>query len=252
MTQLLEDNLKRLRLSGMAKSLGVRIHEAETGELPYRLFLENLIADELGRRSGNLFDRRLKQARFPFLKTLDAFDFDFNPSVKKREIMELMSCRCLLDKRNVLFLGPPGVGKTHLAIALGISAIEKGYEVAYRSIFDLLDEMSLAVAEGTRSDLMKKLIRVPLLIIDEFGMKRIPLSVSEDLLELFHRRYGQQSTVICTNRPIEDWGKILGDVPAAGAMLDRFLEGVYLSKLSGRSYRLREQARNAETEGKTE
>jgi DNA replication protein DnaC len=136
--------------------------------------------------------------------------------------------------------------------ALGISAIEKGYEVSYRSIFDLLDEMSLAAAEGTRSDLMKKLIRVPLLIIDEFGMKRILPSVSKDLLELFHRRYGQQSTVICTNRPIEDWGKILGDVPAAGAMLDRFLEGVYLSKLSGRSYRLRAHARNTETEGKTE
>lgn len=241
MNQLLEGSLRRLRLSGMAQNLGVRIHEAETAHLPYGSFLENLVADELNRRSSNLYSRRLKQSQLPFLKTLDEFDFDFNPSIKKREIMELMSGRYLLEKRNVLFLGPPGVGKTHLAIAAGISAIQKGYEVQYRSIFDLLEEMSLASADGTRHVLVKKLIETPLLIIDEFGMKRIPQALCEDLLELFHRRYGLRSTMLCTNRPVEDWGKLLGDVPATGAMLDRFLEGVYLFKLTGRSYRLRRQ-----------
>lgn len=236
--QLLDDNLRRLRLSGMAKTLSIRIHEAETAELPYQQFLESLIADEQNRRTSNLHDRRLKQAQFPYLKTSDEFDFDFNTSIKKREVADLMTGRCLIEGRNVLFIGPPGVGKTHLAVSLGISAVEKGYGVLYRSIFDFLEEMSLMIAEGHRGMFMKKMIQVPLLIIDEFGMKSIPPSLSEDLLELFHRRYSCRSTVICTNRPVEDWGKILGDVPAASAILDRFLEGVYLFKISGKSYRL--------------
>jgi DNA replication protein DnaC len=236
--QLLEDNLRRLRLSGVAETLSVRIHEAENADLPYQEFLSAILTDELNRRTSNQHNRRLKLAKFPQQKTLDTFDFNFNQSVKKRDVLDLMTCRCLVDGRNALFLGPPGVGKTHLAIALGISAISKGYEVCYRSIFDFLEEMALAEAEGKQVQFVKRMTQVPLLIIDEFGMKNIPPSLSEDLLELFHRRHGCRSTVICTNRPVEDWGKIMGDIPAASAILDRFLEGVYLFKMSGKSYRL--------------
>jgi DNA replication protein DnaC len=236
--QLLEANLKRLRLSGMAKVLSIRLHEAEVGELPYQQFLCNLVNDQLNKQASNVYTKRLKEAHFPALKTIDQFDFNFNATIKKREVMDLLTCRCLVEKRNVLFIGPPGVGKTHLSIALGISAIEKGNLVSFRSIYDFLEELALAQAAGFRTTFMKKMIQVPLLIIDEFGMKNMRAAFAEDLMEILHRRYGVHSTVICTNRPIEDWATILGDVPSATAILDRFLEGIYLFKITGKSYRL--------------
>jgi DNA replication protein DnaC len=125
---------QRLKLSGMARILSVRLHEAEVADLPYHQFLENLVNDELNRQATSIHNRRLKEARFPMLKTIDQFDFGFNSTIKKRDILDLLTCRCIIEKRNVLFIGPPGVGKTHLAIAFGISAIEKGYRVSFRSI----------------------------------------------------------------------------------------------------------------------
>ena len=239
--EILETKLRRLRLSGMAKILSIRLHEAEVADLPYHQFLSNLVDDQLNYQVTNAHNRRLKEARLPSFKTIEQFDFSFNPMIKKRDVLDLLTCRFLVEKRNVLFIGPPGVGKTHLATALGISAVEKGYAVSFRSIYDLLEEMALAHVSGVRREVMKKLIQVPLLIIDEFGMKNIPPHLSEDLMEIFHRRHGNRSTVICTNRPVEDWGKILGDVPAASAILDRLLEGVFLFKITGKSFRLRRE-----------
>jgi DNA replication protein DnaC len=235
----LQFQLKSIRLSGMANALPVRVQEARARELPHLDFLTLLVEDELTRRRDRLLERRLKAARFPERKTLDTFDFAFNPSINKQKILELASARFVVEAANVLFLGPPGVGKSHLAIAIGISAVEKGFTVAYRSIFDLAEDLAEAHLLGHRRELIAELVKPSLLIIDEFGMRKLPGSAAEDLLEVFHRRYHHGANLIATNRPMEDWGKLLDDTAAASAILDRFLEGVHLVKTSGRSYRLR-------------
>ena len=245
MEQLLYQ-LKSIRLSGMAERLPIRLQEANAREFSYLEFLSILVEDELERRRERLLQRRLKASRFPELKTLDTFDFDFNPSIKRRTIGELASARFVFERQSVLLLGPPGVGKTHLAIGLGISAIEKGYTVLYRSVFDLAEDLSEAYALGTRKELIERLVKPDLLIIDEFGMRQLPASSAEDLLEVFHRRSHRGSNVIATNRPIEDWGKILNDHAAASAILDRLLEKVHLIKITGRSYRLKNESSTAD------
>jgi len=242
----LQYQLKSIRLSGMANALPTRLQEASANELPHQDFLVNLVQDELERRKQNLLNRRLKAARFPEQKTLDEFDFTFNPALNKRVVLDLASCRFVAKSKNALLVGPPGVGKSHLAIAIGIAAIHHGYAVLYRSIFDLVEDLAEAHMLGERPALIKKLLKPDLLILDEFGMRNLAANAAEDLLEIFHRRYHQSACLIATNRPIEDWGKLLGDTAATSAILDRLLEDAHLLKIAGRSYRLRTIAKKEE------
>lgn len=242
----LQLSLKSLRMGGMSSNLPVRYQEARSHELDYLDFLHNLVSDELARRQGNLLNRRIKLARFPQLKTIEDFDFDFNTTIKKKDIMALCTSNFIFKSQNILFIGPPGVGKSHLAIGLGISAIHNGYTVLYKSAFDLVLEMADFETARQKREYLKSLVKVNLLIIDELGMKKMPQNASDDLLEVIHRRHMTGSTIIATNRIVSDWNVILGDTAATAAILDRFLENAEVFTIKGKSYRLNNKSRKEE------
>ncbi len=242
--------LRKLRLSGMAAQLELRILEAQTNRMAQLDFLSTLVSDELLCRGDRLVQRRIKQARFKDPgKTLDNFDFDFNKKMDRALIFELATARFLSKVEDGLFLGPPGSGKSHLAQAIGRAAILQGFEIAYREAHVLLEEVADATLDGTRKEFLAQMQKVPLLIIDDFGMRKLPTNAAEDLLELVMRRYERASTIFTSNRPVEDWGKLLGDNAAVSALLDRLLHHAHVLKCGPKSWRMEqrrsERARNS-------
>lgn len=234
----LQRALHQLRLGGMAMVLETRLRQAQAEAMPPIDLISCLVTDELTRRSDRLLERRRKQAAFRDPgKTLDNFDFTFNPKMNRSLVFDLATCVFVDKREDALFLGPGGTGKSHLAQALGQSAILQGHRVIYREAHILLDELADAVAEGTRQQFMESLATVPLLIVDDFGMRKLPTTAAEDLLEIIMRRYERASTLLTSNRPVEDWGKLLGDVAAVMAMLDRILHHGHILKCGPRSWR---------------
>jgi len=238
MQNQLHDKLKELRLSGMISSLDVRLQEARGNSLDYPEFLELLIYDEMAVRQERRIARMLKKAAFNSLKTLEHFNWQFNPNVERTRFYELATGKFIRDCRDVLFIGPPGTGKTHLAQAIGYEAIKAGFDVIYRSIFDVIRDLLRAENLGKQDSCLNKYLKPDLLIIDDMGLKQLPSRAGEYLFEVIMRRYELRSTLMTSNRPIEDWGKLIGDVPTAGAILDRLLQHAEIIPFKGKSYRL--------------
>jgi DNA replication protein DnaC len=241
MKDSLAQALKQLRLSGLLETLDLRLQEAAGHQLDHAEFLELILQDELAVRSDRQLQRRVKAALFRELKTLEDFNWAFNPSIKKKQIYDLAAGRFIREARDALFLGPPGVGKSFLVQAIGYQALKMGFVVLYRSIFDVVRDFLHDEALGQDDKVLAKYLKPDLLIVDDMGMKQLPKRSGEYLFEIIMRRYETRSTIMTSNRPLEDWGKLLGDVPSATAILDRFLHHAEIVRITGKSYRLRHQ-----------
>src|SRR6202453_3552877 len=234
----LQRALRQLRLGGTAAVLETRLRQAQAEAMAPIDLISCLVADELTRRSDRLLEKRRKQAAFRDPnRTLDNFDFTFNAKMNRSLVFDLATCAFIGKQEDVLFLGPGGTGKSHLAQAIGQAAIQQGFRVLYRETHMLLDDLAEAVADGTRKEFMESLTTVPLLIIDDFGMRKLRMTAAEDLLEIVMRRYERASTLLTSNRPVDDWGKLLGDSAAVTAMLDRLLHHGHVLKCGPRSWR---------------
>jgi DNA replication protein DnaC len=245
MNERLLSALRELRLSGLAETLDVRLQEAAGHQLSHAEFLELILQDERLVRQERQIARRTKSALFREVKPLDQFNWSFNPSIQRKQIFDLATCRFIREARDVLFLGPPGVGKSFLVQAIGYQAIKQGHVVLYRSIFDVVRDFLHEEALADEK-VLGKYLKPDLLIVDDMGMKQLPKRSGEYLFEIIMRRYETRSTMMTSNRPLEDWGKLVGDVPSATAILDRFLHHAEIVSITGKSYRLRNQAGNGD------
>jgi DNA replication protein DnaC len=239
MNAKLAECLKKLRLSGMAQTLEVRLQEATANRLNHAEFLELVLADELAVRQERLIARGLKAAGFREQKTLDDFNWDFNRSIKKKQIYDLAAGGFVRQHRDVLLAGPPGVGKSHLVQAIGRQLVHADFTVLYRSIFDAVRDFLHDEAFEGHDRVMTRYLKPDLLILDDMGLKQLPKRSGEYLFEVIMRRHQLHSTMMTSNRPLEDWGKLIGDVPAATAILDRLLANAEILQITGKSYRLR-------------
>jgi DNA replication protein DnaC len=240
----LDRSLRQLRLGGMADTLSLRSQQARAENLGPLDFIGLLVHDELQRRSDRLVARRVKAAGFRDAKTLDTFDWKFN-AIDRALIFELATGRFIEQHEDVLLLGNAGVGKSHIAQAIGMAAIHAGFRVLYREAHVLFEDLLLAGATGERSAAIAMYSEIPLLIIDDLGMRKLPASAAEDLLEIVMRRYERAATILTSNRPLEDWPKLFGDTPAVAAFLDRLMHHSHLAEIRGKSYRLHQHSLTA-------
>lgn len=247
MNERLQSALRKLRLSGLTQSLDVRLEEALRNQLTHAEFLELILQDELAVRGQRQIQRRTKAAAFREVKPLDQFDFSFNPCINKQQIYDLATCRFIREAKDVLWLGPPGVGKSFLVQALGYQAIKSGFLVYYRSVFDVVRDFMQDEAFAGQDKVLAKYLKPDLVIIDDMGMKQLPSKSGEFLFEIIMRRYQLKSTMMTSNRPVDDWGKLIGDVPAASAILDRFMHQAELINITGESYRMRKRDKQTPT-----
>ncbi|AEA33370.1 IS21-like element helper ATPase IstB [Hippea maritima] len=235
----IERRLKEFKLSGIAKTLEARNRYAIDNNLTYIDFLKLLLEDEYINRQSNSFRKRLTKSKLDTTKTLDSYDFTYQPKLNKKELLDIASCRFIEEKKNIIFMGNPGVGKTHLANAIGLEALKQGYKVLFIHTNDLILKLISARGDGTYTSILNQILSSDLLIIDEVGFKKIPSNYVDEFFEVIRRRYEKGSIIITTNRPFEEWANIFSDAVLASAIVDRLVHHCHIFKITGESYRIK-------------
>ena len=233
----LKSKLRDFKLSGIFNNLDERLAYAQENSLGHIEFLELLIEDETNNRRNNSYRKRLAKARLPAHKTIEDFDFSFQPSINKKVINDCLTCSFIREKRNIVLIGNPGTGKTHLSIAISLVALMKGFKVLFTSVSEMLQALNAAKADNSYYQKVAYYLAADLLILDELGFKKLPGYSAADLFEIISKRYEKSSVIITTNKSFEQWGDILADNVLAAAILDRIVHYSTIIKINGPSFR---------------
>lgn len=232
-------NLRHLKLATMAQNLEMRNRHALEKQISYLEFLELLVEDETVKRQANGYQSRLKESRLDTQKILDSYDLSYQPELDRRQLFDLASCRFIEQRSNAIFMGKPGVGKTHLANAIGLEAVKRGKKVLFVHTNEMVERLFASRADGSYANTLQRFLKPDLLILDELGFKKMPQNSMEDFFEIVRRRYETGSMIITTNRNFEDWGNLFGDRVIASAIIDRIVHHATIVKLNGNSYRVK-------------
>lgn len=239
--QRLTRDLKKLRLPAMAEMLDSYVKQAASSSMSYLDFLSGLVSEEVRFKEQRAVQNRIRSARFPVLKSLDDFDYAFQPSINRKKLGELSSLRFIDNRENILFLGPPGIGKTHLSTGLGVQACESGYKVLFTTLNDMVSSLMASMADNSFPSRLRTFVQPSLLIIDEVGYLPVSKEGANFLFQVVAKRYETGSIILTSNKSFADWGDVLGDGVIASAILDRLLHHSTVFNIRGDSYRLREK-----------
>ena len=240
----LTTRLKQLRLSGILETLDVRLRQAMEEQWSHMDFLERLLEDEAERRNHKQFSLRVRRANFQPDKTIERFDFTFNPQINRAHILELANCQFVARKEPVLIVGPTGVGKSHLAQAFGHAACRRGYDVLYLNATKMLQHLNGGRADGSYERRLQSVIRPDLLILDDFGLKPLQPSAPADFYDVISERYERGATIVTSNRALNEWASLFGDPVLASAGLDRLFHNAHVLVITGPSFRARDRAKD--------
>lgn len=241
----LQQRLSKLKLAGMRNTLEVRLKQAEGEAMPYTEFLALLIEDEMTNREDNRRKKLYRKAHIPSAKGMEDFDFSFQPSIKKRELLDLATGNFLTTATNILFTGQPGTGKTHLATSLGLRALALNKTILFTTLWDMLDTLNQSRADLSFQKKIQMYVTPDLLIIDELGYKPLSPQAVQDLFEIVAKRYEKKAIIITSNRSISEWDKIFLDKTLTTALLDRLLHHCHVIEIKGESYRMRNKQATA-------
>jgi len=233
----IKTKLKALKLSGIVNSIEERLSYAKGNDLSHFDFISLLLEDEMSNRQDNGYRKRLNKAKFPTIKTDKDFDFTFQPSIDKKQINDCLTCNFIKERRNIVFIGNPGTGKTHLSTAIGVNALKKGYKVLFSPVSEMLHTLNASRADNSYFQKVKYYLAFDLLILDELGFKKLPNYSADDFFEIISKRYETASLIITTNKSFEQWGDIFADPILASAILDRIVHYSDIVKINGPSYR---------------
>ncbi len=237
---MLKSRLKSFKLSGMYNAVDERLSFAKDKALSYQEFLELLLEDEENNRRENSYKKRYSRAKLPYLKRIEDFDFSFQPDMDRRSVNDFATCQFIQERKNIIFIGKPGVGKSHISVGIAIKALLKGHSVLFTQVSEMLQSLHQSKADNSYYKKLNYYIKPDLIILDELGFKKIPNYSADDFFEVISKRYEKGSIIITTNKNFEEWGNIFADNILASAIIDRIVHHSTVLKVNGDSYRTKE------------